>query len=198
MLARRKNHGATVRIRSTVLATAVLLSNWRVAICQTVQGITTQDERPVPGVVVLLVDSLSTIAGRSLTTEQGEFRITASRPGTYRLRTLRIGFRPVLSETFVLAAGAVESRRVALVGVPIQLEAMRIVDRSDCRAFTDSGATVFRLWEQVRGAVIATQLTAEGRAIATTLVTIDQTRDPGSDRVVTQRARLTTGYVARP
>jgi Carboxypeptidase regulatory-like domain len=187
-----------VRVRSAVLATAVLLLDWRIAIGQTVQGITTQNDRPVPGVVVLLVDSLSKLAGRSLTTEQGEFRITAPRPGTYRLRTLRIGFRPVLSETFVLAAGAVEARRVALVGVPIQLEAMRVVDRSECRAFTDSGATVFSLWEQVRGALIAAQLTAEGRSIAATTITIDQVRDPASDRVVTQHAKLSSGYVSRP
>jgi hypothetical protein len=187
-----------MRIRSTVPAIAVLVLNWRIAIAQAVQGITTQNDRPVPGVVVMLVDSLSKIAGRALTTEQGEFRITAPRPGTYRLRTLRIGFRPVLSETFVLAAGAVESRRVALVGVPIQLEAMRVVDRSECRAFTDSSATVFSLWEQVRGALIAAQLTAEGRSIAATTVTIDQVRDPGSDRVVTQRANVTSSYVLRP
>jgi hypothetical protein len=187
-----------VRIRSTVLAIAVLLLDWRIAVAQTVQGITTQSDRPVPGVVVTLIDSLSKIAGRSLTTEQGEFRITAPRPGTYRLRTLRIGFRPVLSEPFVLAAGAVESRRVALVGVPIQLEAIRVVDRSECRAFADSGAAVFSLWEQVRGALIAAQLTAEGRSIAATTVTIDQVRDPGSDRVTTQRVNLTSGYVSRP
>src|SRR5262245_11846867 len=181
-----------------MLATVILLVGWRIAIAQTVQGITTQNDRPVPGVVVILIDSLSRIAGRSLTTEQGEFRITAPRPGTYRLRTLRIGFRPVLSETFVLAAGAVESQRVSLVGVPIQLESVRIVDRSECRAFTDSGATVFSLWEQVRTALIAAQLTAEGRSIAATTVTLDQVRDPGSDRVITQRAKLTSGYVARP
>ena len=187
-----------MRTKSTALAIAVLLLDWRVAIGQTVQGITTQNDRPVPGVVVLLVDSLSKIAGRSLTTEQGEFRIAAPRPGTYRLRTLRIGFRPVLSEAFVLAAGAVDSRRVSLVGVPIQLEGMRIVDRSECRAFTDSGATVFSLWDQVRGALVAAQLTAEARSIAATTVTIDQVRDPGSDRVTTQRANLTSGYVSRP
>jgi hypothetical protein len=199
MLAHPIIHGATVRFKSTLLPTAVLLVDWRVAICQTVQGVTTmQNDQAVPGVVVMLVDSLSKIAGRSLTTEQGEFRITAPRPGTYRLRTLRIGFRPVLSETFVLAAGAVEARRVSLVGVPIQLEQMRIVDRSECRAFTDSGATVFSLWEQVRGALVATQLTAEARSVAATTVTLDQVRDPGSDRVTTQRANLTSGYVSRP
>src|SRR5262245_66506220 len=107
-----------------MLATVILLVGWRIAIAQTVQGITTQDDRPVPGVVVMLVDSLSRIAGRSLTTEQGEFRITAPRPGTFRLRTLRIGFRPVLSDPFVLAAGTAESPRVVLVGRPIKPDAM--------------------------------------------------------------------------
>src|ERR1041384_5914403 len=50
--------------------------------------------RPLSGVVVLLMDSATNIAARALTNERGEFRLTSPRPGTFRVRALRIGFRP--------------------------------------------------------------------------------------------------------
>ena len=93
---------------------------------------------PVPGVVVTLQDSASRIAARGMTNGQGEFRLVATKPGTYRLRTLRIGFKPTVSEPRVLNAGAEVSIRVVLAGVPVALDAVRTTGESVCRAFADS------------------------------------------------------------
>jgi hypothetical protein len=47
---------------------------------QTVGGVAVDaGDRPVPGVVVLLLDTAARVAARSLTNERGEFRVTAAR-----------------------------------------------------------------------------------------------------------------------
>lgn len=59
-------------------------------------------DAPLAGTLVLLVDSAGTIARRALTDDAGEYRLHAPAAGTYRVRTLRIGFRPVTSDPFTL------------------------------------------------------------------------------------------------
>src|SRR3990172_13357379 len=49
--------------------------------------------QPIPGAVILVLDSAGTTLGRNLTNEHGRFRV-ASFVGGQRLRVLRIGFRP--------------------------------------------------------------------------------------------------------
>src|SRR5689334_13382886 len=121
---------------------------------------------PVSGVVVLLLDSASHVAGRALSNEHGEFRVSAARPGSDRIRTLRIGFRPVVSDPMVLVAGGEIPKQLVLSGLPIALDTMRVVDRNVCRSFTDSGAATFAVWEQIRTALTAAELTAASRTIA--------------------------------
>src|SRR5690242_5627089 len=52
------------------------------------------DTAGVSGVVVLLLDSAGATVGRALTDARGDYRIVAPSAGTYRLRTMRVGFRP--------------------------------------------------------------------------------------------------------
>ena len=73
---------------------------------QTVRGVVAAGNVPVPGVVVQLVDSASAVVARVLSNDRGEFRITAATGGSYRLRTLRIGYAPSLSPVLVLRPGA--------------------------------------------------------------------------------------------
>ena len=70
-----------------------------VALGQTILGRTVEQSgnAPVPGVVLVLMDTLGRVVGRALTDDQGEYRLWAG-PGTYRVRTLRIGYRPSLPQ----------------------------------------------------------------------------------------------------
>ena len=84
---------------------------------QTVRGtIVGRGDVPIPGVVVVLADSAGPV-GRSLSGERGEFRVTASRPGTYRLQATRIGFRPVVSAWMTLAANDTRDQRLVMDGI---------------------------------------------------------------------------------
>src|SRR6266571_131576 len=114
-----------------VLSAALLFLLPLAAHAQSVRGVVVDaGDRPVAGVVVLLLDSASQVTARALSNERGEFRVASSRPGSYRIRTLRIGFRPVMSEPAALTAGSEIAKRVVLSGLPIALDTMRVVDRN--------------------------------------------------------------------
>src|SRR5688572_29286680 len=89
---------------STVLLLALVPA---LATAQTIRGAAVEraDSTPVPGVVMLLVDTAGRVSGRALTNERGEFRLTTGVAGKYRVRTLRIGYRPVVSAPFELRSG---------------------------------------------------------------------------------------------
>jgi hypothetical protein len=163
---------------------------------QTVRGsVVDAANRPIPGVVALLVDSTGQAAARALSDARGAFVLATTRASTYRIRTLRIGFRPTTSDAVELRSGGEITKQVVLDAIPVGLDTVRIVDANVCRAFTDSGGATYRVWEQVRAALTATQLTTASRAIAATTVSYDRTLDKSSDRVLQQRSILSTDYV---
>jgi hypothetical protein len=97
------------------VALAILLLLPRAANAQSVRGVVVDaGDRPVAGVVVLLLDSTSQVTARALSNERGEFRVASSRPGSYRIRTVYIGFEPVMSEQLVLSAGGETAKRLVL------------------------------------------------------------------------------------
>jgi len=182
--------------------TALLMLLPLAARAQSVRGVVVDaGDRPVAGVVVLLLDSASQVTARALSNERGEFRIASSRPGSYRIRTLRIGFGPVMSEAVVLVSGGEIAKRLVLSGLPIALDTMRVVDRNVCRAFTDSGAATYAVWEQIRAALIAAELTAASRTIAATIVGYERALDPGpghsTGRILRQQSNVSTDYVTK-
>lgn len=170
---------------------------------QSIRGIVVDPaDRPVSGVVVLLVDSAAHVAARALSNERGEFRLAAPQAGAYRLRTLRIGFRPLLSDAVLLRSGGELTQRLVVSGLPLALDTMRVVDRNVCRAFTDSGAATYAVWEQIRTVLIAAELTAASRTISATTITYERTLDPGpgrsTGRILRQTSKISTDYVTQP
>lgn len=166
---------------------------------QSVRGIVVdRADQPVSGVVVQLLDSSAHSVARALSNERGEFFLATQQPGRYRLHTLRIGFHPVTSDAFTLAAGEQHAERVVLAGLPMMLDTFRVAGQNVCRSVGDSGAVTYALWAQVRGALMATQLAAAGRTINATTVAYARTLDPATQRVRTMDARVQTAYVAQP
>lgn len=166
---------------------------------QVVRGVVTDStNRPISGVVVLLLDASSQSRARALSDERGEFRISAPGAGTYSLRTQRIGFRPTTTPKIELRVGGEVSQRVVVTGLPITLDTIRVADRNACRSFTDSGAATFAVWEQIRAALTATELTTGFRNISATTVAYERVLDPKGNKVLQQKATVSTGYVNRP
>src|SRR5205085_9640057 len=98
--------------------------------------------QPASGVVVILVDAAAKEVARPLTNEQAEYRLIAPRPGSYRLRTLRIGFQSVLTEPFALVAGDDLTRRLAVSTVAFTLDTVRAVGRNPCKVVAGDSTSV--------------------------------------------------------
>ena len=176
-----------MRLLAGVLLVAVI--PWE-ASAQVVRGtVVDQGQLPVPGVVVQLIDTRQAIAARALTNERGEYRVQASAPGTYRLRTLRIGFRPTTTEAVELAAGSEMTRTLTLSGVAFNLDTVRVVSRNACRIPSDSAAATFAIWEQARTALTAATLSARERSVSARTIEFERLFDPGMRRMMHEQAR---------
>jgi hypothetical protein len=116
----------------------------------------------IPGVVVLLVDSILTTRARALTSDSGTFIIGAGAAGRFHLRIMRIGFSPSESPAFELRRDTTVD--LVLADIPVILPALTTRERHDCRLHPDTsdiGLLTFALWEQARTALLAAAITLE-------------------------------------
>ncbi len=189
-------------MRQPIVAAVILAigaATFHAAYGQTVRGtVVNEAAAPMSGVLVQLLDSNSAVTAHTLSGVSGEFRLAAPRTGTFRVRTLRIGFRPAVSEPLVLAAGSEVTRRLELNGVPIALDTVRVSGRSVCRSFGDSAAMAYVVWDQARAALAATQLTAESRGVFTRTVAYQRALDPDGRRVRSDSSEIRSGYMRQP
>lgn len=156
-------------------------------------------ERPIAGVVVALLDSTDAVVARALTDDAGEYRVLAPRPGTHRLRTLRVGYQPTLSAPHVLTVGGLTVVRLTVDGVRVSLATVRVVDRSACGRSVASGAgDVFAAWDQAMTTIAATSLTSSARGLTATTMQVDRTLEPNGRRIRAQSVSMRTEYVTQP
>jgi hypothetical protein len=149
--------------------------------------------------VTTLLDTASRAAARALTNERGEFQLSAARAGTYRIRTVRIGYRPFLSDPTRLAAGQTSTPRLKLTDIPFVLDAIRTEGTSTCRmSARDSAAATWAVWEQVRAALNAGDLTARSEGIGTTIVSYRRTLDLANGRITQQTATVRSEVLKQP
>jgi hypothetical protein len=151
---------------------------------------------PLSGVLLLLVDTGDVDAGRALTEVNGSYRI-AARPGRYRVRALRIGFRPYTSDWLELLPGQSVSRDVLVASLPIRLSAVQVVAQAPCRRL-DERESALVVWQQARTAILAAQLTAQSSGYDATMVLYESFRTPDLRDVISYSARLRTGHALRP
>jgi hypothetical protein len=170
-----------------------------VAGAQTVRGTVKADDRLVTGVVVTLVDSAGQTVSRALSDESGSYGLTAPKPGTYRLRTMRIGYRAALSDAFVLTAGESATHPLQLSKVAFVLDTVKSVGKNQCRiAAADSTAVAVPLWDQVRTALMAAQLTLAARTTSFTSISYDRMLGLRSQRVGSQSVDIHTDFAKQP
>ncbi|MGH7637237.1 MAG: carboxypeptidase regulatory-like domain-containing protein [Gemmatimonadaceae bacterium] len=167
---------------------------------QSVRGrvVSVAGDAPVPGVVVSLLDSTDAAVTRALSDASGRYELDAPRPGRYRIRTQRIGFRPVTSAPLQLATGANVERQLALSAIAFSLDTVRVAQRSVCGSMGDSAAAIFAMWEQARTALYAAQLTSRARGLNATVESYEHTMDPRARTVTDETRQLSSGFVTAP
>jgi len=139
---------------------ALLLCAALPASAQTVRGLLTDSvsRSALPGAFLTLVDEAGVERARVLTNQAGEFVVTAPAAGNYRLRSKRIGFRPLVSAPLTLGAGQTISYNIAIDPIPIPLQTVVVSGERQCDV--EGGASTAALWDEVREALAAVSWTS--------------------------------------
>jgi hypothetical protein len=168
---------------------------------QSVRGIVTDAAgTPVPGVLVQLVAGDTGVVARALTDARGRYLLAGAPAATYRVRTLRIGFRPEFTAPVTLEIGRELAQEIRLNALPSRLDTVRVGGRNACgRAATGPAAVaVATIWEQVRAAVNATELSGAQRGVVTTSLDFERRLDEFGWRVLQQQTSVRTDGPAQP
>ena len=187
-------------VRTIRTATGILLLIPALAGGQSLHGriLTATGDAGVGGVLVTLIDSTGAVIARALSDMSGEYQLRAPRTGTFRVRTQRIGFRPVTSGALVLTAGADIERAIVMAAVPVTLDSIRVVSENVCGSVGDAAGGTFAVWEQARAALLAAQLTAARRGVTATVMLFERTLDARTRRVVAESVTVASGFVTQP
>ena len=113
------------------------------------------------GALVALIDSAGAVKAEGLSNGRGAVTLRA-RPGAYRLRVRRIGFRPLFHEHVVLP-------HTGILQVPVEssrvvLNTMVVSAKAECGTVSNEAATLAEVWEEIAKALRASQLTASDRS----------------------------------
>jgi len=166
---------------------------------QTVRGLMVERENATPieaGFVVLLGPDGKELA-RALTDLNGRFTLRAPAPGTYRLRSERIGYRLTLSPPVQLEAGPALEYRLDVESIPIQLEAIRVTGENKCRTRLEEGMSSATVWQEARKALTAVSWSQSQRDFRMRLRTYERELEPDL-RVRTEQTRSAFGTARRP
>ena len=199
--ARNSSRGEAPVALVCALACAIAgpLVAWSAAHAQSVRGtVVDAGAGPVPGVMVQLLAADSSIAARTLTDGAGRFFIAAAAPGSYRVRTLRIGFRPVVSEPIALAAAQEFGLELQLTSVSLGLDTVRVGGRNACGRAAPPSSMIVAVWEQARAALAATSISGAARDIFTRRVMYDQTLDAAGWRTLQQTSDIISEVLVQP
>ena len=182
----------------TALLSSATLLGGVASEAQSVRGIAADGaDQPLRGAVLQLLDSTSRVVARSLTNDHGDFRLSAIAVGTYRIRALRIGYRPWTSEPLRLGLDDDVVLRLGVMSVRVDLDTVRVMARNACNLARDSSAATFAVWEQMRTALTAAQITGRAR-ITGAMLTYENVLEPDHLRLLKQTSSVSSHYINQP
>lgn len=192
-LARRFARLVTAVVSLTLVASGV-------AHAQVVRGVVVDSVtgRPVPGVVVVLVDGggkrvVAVIAG-----DDGRYAVRTTSPGQYGLRAERIGFRAAAPRPVALRAGETVEVRLVTNPLPVTLTSVRVTGRTACVARAEGGEDVSAVWEEARKALLATDVTQRDELFTVKVSRFERTLEPRTSKVLTYETKQSTGATKSP
>ncbi len=154
---------------------------------------------PVPGVVVMLVDSAGGTITRGLSNGRGDYGLPL-RADARRLKVLRIGFSP-RDLALPPRTDPVTRLDIILRALPSMIQPVRVLANANCSTRRDRAAAL-GLWEQARAGLLATIVARESRPAKMHRIAFDKIMRAASDRIETMRVRAdssdssTTSFVA--
>jgi hypothetical protein len=146
--------------------------------------------RPIPGAVLILLDSTGATLGRNITNERGEF-VLAGAAQARRVRLQRIGFR-LREVTIPPAVNGVAEINVAMIAIPTFLEPVRVT-ASQCARRSDHGSAI-TLLEQARAGLLTTVVAREAKPASMVLFRFQRLLEGMTDKIDSQAVRVDSGY----
>lgn len=196
---RRRAGAWQLAVVTTIALIVAALLLPQLASAQSVRGVVTRVGVPVSGVVVQLLDaSSSAVVARTLTDDAGVYRVLAPRAGDYRLATRRVGFSPTLSSTFTLAVGETRVEALAIDGVAVRLDTVRVATAKGCQRLDAKNSDVSAIWEQARSALLATEATLAARTFSAALLSSRREITPDGGSVLQGLYLLEIDSVTQP
>jgi hypothetical protein len=171
---------------------------------QIVRGIVREQASGTPLVGVLMTLSREDSAGAAvvtgLTNDRGAYSLRAPQPGRYRLGAKRIGVRRFVSEVFELGASQGIERAVELEALAYQLPTVTVESNNSlCVRRADQAGRIASLWDEVRTALTATQVSMRDRLVRVRIERYVRELDAQSLQLKTERfRRQISGLVERP
>lgn len=166
---------------------------------QTVRGRTLSPDARVgvPGVLLLLVDAGGSVVGRTVSRDSGTFTLAAPVAGTFRVRALRIGFAPTVSDVLTLPRGGTRTIDLPLNSHLVTLSEVNITDAPRCSPTLDGGPSAFQPWDEARKALELASLSA-AMPYEVEMARHERRRDARSGRVLSESAEVRRGMSLRP
>ena len=176
------------RLASSLAAVGACLAFAHAAGAQVVVGAVhdSVSRLPVPGVVVILLDSTGGTVARGLTNERGEYRV-ALREAVRSARFVRIGFTP-RDVSMPLSSATNPRLDLSMLALPSMVKPVRVLANSRCRARKDR-ADALGLWEQARAGLLATIVAREENPAKMLRLAFDKVMDGNSDRIERMRVQ---------
>ncbi|HEV7994122.1 MAG TPA: carboxypeptidase regulatory-like domain-containing protein [Gemmatimonadaceae bacterium] len=162
------------------------------------RAIAAADSTPVSGVVVQLARTSNVVVAQTLSEARGGFTLRAPAAGEYRLRALRIGFRPTLGEQFSVADSGIAERSIVLSGAAVTLAGANVTATEQCAAGRDPTSLGFRAWEQARTALAAALVTRQSSTYEMRTVVAELRRAARSDSVLEYTEKEQSTSAMRP
>lgn len=119
---------------------------------QSVRGRVVEQEgaKPVVEALVQLLGPRDRVLASGTTSPRGEYLLHAPADGSYRLRVLRIGFRPWVSDTVQLSGPEVQSKLLEVDAGVVVLAELTVTARSSCRRSPADDSDMEAVWQQAR------------------------------------------------
>jgi hypothetical protein len=153
---------------------------------------------PAARVIVIASDSNGADVAKTSSGEVGEFDLPLPRSGRYRVRVLRLGFRPTIVAPVDVSADQVRTLRIVLAGSIVTLAQVRVRGQSVCGVREDSGQLVADLWQQARIGLLSTALSMSGQELQSTAIAYERTLDPLGVSVRAETLTVVRGNTSRP
>jgi hypothetical protein len=123
-------------------------------------------DTPIPGALVVLVDSAGRDVARAATSASGGYSLAAGSAGRYRIVVRQIGWQAWTSPTFELVAGATRPMVLRIESEPYALPTITVeARRPRCGIHLGGDAVVSRLLEVAQTALALAQTTADDGTI---------------------------------